>query len=254
MAKRKKRTPNQIEFQKQRRRLQQIIRRGEKKGYEFEQNLVPDMPKRVTKKQLEKIKGIKAEQLYNKAVYIDYTTGEIKPAQEQRKYVKELGHKKAVWHRQDRKRVEEIKQQLEQEYIDTYVEPDEPYEEETYSEPELPYYPTLSKIEWVRNAIASLERYVEDYRTHEKMPIEARKQTLLDIFEDTVTMMQDNLVELDNYLTVHEYEINQDLYAIQHASKNEDVEKSFANLARILNMGALSPNQAESMSYMSEYF
>ena len=52
MAKRKKKTENQKAYQKERRRLLQAVRRAEKQGYIFPEDIVPELPKRVTKKQL----------------------------------------------------------------------------------------------------------------------------------------------------------------------------------------------------------
>ena len=65
----KKYTQNQASFAKERKRIQRFIRRAEKRGYTFEENLVPDMPSRVTAKQLERIKALKPEELYKHATY-----------------------------------------------------------------------------------------------------------------------------------------------------------------------------------------
>ena len=51
MANRKKQTENQKAYQKERRRLLQAVRRAEKQGYIFPEDIVPELPKRVTKKQ-----------------------------------------------------------------------------------------------------------------------------------------------------------------------------------------------------------
>lgn len=78
MARNKKKLTNlQQQFQKERRRLQQFVRRANKRGYEFPDDIVPDRPKRVTKKRLEQIKNTKPDTLYNKAVWVDRSTGEI---------------------------------------------------------------------------------------------------------------------------------------------------------------------------------
>lgn len=65
----KKYTQNQANFAKERKRIQRFIRRAEKRGYTFEENLIPDMPSRVTAKQLERIKALKPEELYKHATY-----------------------------------------------------------------------------------------------------------------------------------------------------------------------------------------
>ena len=64
MAKRKKRTENQKAYQKERRRLLQAVRRAEKQGYIFPEDVVPQLPKRETTKQLENIQTIKPKQVY----------------------------------------------------------------------------------------------------------------------------------------------------------------------------------------------
>lgn len=75
--KKNKLTKNQIAFKKQVTRIKNFIRRATKRGYEFSDNVIPNMPKRVTKKSIEKIKNIKPKDLYSKASYLDKSTGEI---------------------------------------------------------------------------------------------------------------------------------------------------------------------------------
>ena len=94
MAKRNKQTKNQKEYQKERRRLLQAVRRAEKQGYIFPEDIVPKLPKRVTKKQLKNIQKIKPKQLYKKAIFVYQETGEIVPA-EQRK--QEADRRKEYW-------------------------------------------------------------------------------------------------------------------------------------------------------------
>lgn len=78
MARNKKKLTNlQQQYQKERRRLQQFVRRANKRGYEFPDDVVPDMPKRVTRKRLEQIKNTKPDVLYNKAIWVDHNTGEV---------------------------------------------------------------------------------------------------------------------------------------------------------------------------------
>lgn len=56
------------EYRRNRRRIQQFIRRGEKRGYTFNYSL-PETPKNITKKDLDKLKGITPDKLYSKAKY-----------------------------------------------------------------------------------------------------------------------------------------------------------------------------------------
>ena len=72
---RKKLTVNQQQWKKEVNRLKQFIRRAEKRGFTFD-DIIPETPKRVTKKQLNLIKSLKPNVLYSKAQYTDPQTGQ----------------------------------------------------------------------------------------------------------------------------------------------------------------------------------
>ena len=93
--KKNKLTKNQIAFKKQVTRIKNFIRRATKRGYEFSDNVIPSMPKRVTKKSIEKIKNIKPKDLYSKASYLDKSTGEIVSGSTGRKIERNLSSQKA---------------------------------------------------------------------------------------------------------------------------------------------------------------
>ena len=67
----------QKEYKKELDRLLRIIRKGEQEGYIFPDDVVPRLPKHVTQQQLEDIKRIRKEDLYEVASFVDRTTGEI---------------------------------------------------------------------------------------------------------------------------------------------------------------------------------
>lgn len=93
--KKNKLTKNQIAFKKQITRIKNFIRRATKRGYEFSDTVIPTMPKRVTKKSIEKIKNIKPKDLYSKASYLDKSTGEIVSGSTGRKIERNLSSQKA---------------------------------------------------------------------------------------------------------------------------------------------------------------
>ena len=72
----KKKTPEQQalerEVKKQRKRIQQFVRRAQKRGFSFPENIVPTLPKKITEKTLSRYKAMTPEQLYKKSVYTDY--------------------------------------------------------------------------------------------------------------------------------------------------------------------------------------
>lgn len=99
--KKNKLTKNQIAFKKQVTRIKNFIRRATKRGYEFSDNVIPTMPKRVTKKSIEKIKNIKPKDLYSKASYLDKSTGEIVSGSTGRKIERNLSAQKAKENRKN---------------------------------------------------------------------------------------------------------------------------------------------------------
>ena len=223
MAKRKKLTENQKAYQKERRRLLQAVRRAEKQGYIFPEDIVPEVPKRVTKKQLEKIQKTKPKQLYKKAEFVYKETGEVVPAEQRKQEVKQEAIRKA---KETRKRKKKI------------------------SIPNVPtYYPTISIIDTIRDRISELTREAKP-----PIPIENRKNELLAIFEDNLTLYSDNITEYEHYLEEHESEIADLLNVISYDSNAEQVSASFVSLGRILNTKSLSMSQAENLSTMAEYY
>lgn len=229
MVKRNKRTENQKAYQKERRRLLQAVRRAKKQGYIFPEDIVPELPKRVTKKQLEKIQKIKPKQLYKKAEFVYQETGEVVPAEQRKQEVKQEAIRKAKETRK-RKAKETRKKKI--------------------SIPSVPtYYPTISIIDTIRDRISELTREAKP-----PIPIENRKNELLSIFEDNVTAFDDNITEYEHYLEVHESEIAELLNVISYDSNAEQISASFVSLGRILNTQALSMSQAENLSMMAEYY
>jgi hypothetical protein len=223
MAKRNKQTENQKAYQKERRRLLQAVRRAEKQGYIFPEDIVPELPKRVTKKRLEKIQKTKPKQLYKKAEFVFQETGEIVPAEQRKQEVKQEAIRKAKETRKRKKKISTPNGQI--------------------------YYPTISIIDTIRDRISELTREAKP-----PVPIETRKNELLSIFDDTVTMFEDNIEEFENYLEAHESEIAELLNVISYDSDAEQISASFVLLGRILNTQSLSMSQAENLSMMAEYY
>ena len=74
-TKKKKPTLNQQLYQKELRRLKQFIRRTEKRGFHYAEDVIPKKPKRITKKSIERLQKLTPQVLYKKATYKDPTTG-----------------------------------------------------------------------------------------------------------------------------------------------------------------------------------
>ena len=126
----KEKTPEQKalekEVKKQRKRIQQFVRRAEKRGYSFSQNVVPTLPKKITEKTLSRFKAITPEQLYKKSVYTDYKGTQIKGTERR----KEERHIASVRAAQTRQRY--YQDRLDRQYAmerERYIESDRAYQD-----------------------------------------------------------------------------------------------------------------------------
>lgn len=74
---RKKLTPAQREYNKNRRRIKQAIKRLEKRGYIIPENILPKIPKRITNASVRRLEKINLDFIYKKSRFLDVTTGEL---------------------------------------------------------------------------------------------------------------------------------------------------------------------------------
>lgn len=96
MAKKKKQTPLQLDYKKQVKRLKQAIRRAENRGYIIPDNIIPEQPKRITRKSVERLKKITTKDIYAKAEKLDFETGELIPGETARKLERSEAAKKGA--------------------------------------------------------------------------------------------------------------------------------------------------------------
>ena len=87
---RKKKTTLQKEYSKQRRRLQSAIYRGRKLGYTFDENVLPKIPKKITKKSVERLAILKPSDLYKKAYFTTENGKKIKGTVARKKHLKNV--------------------------------------------------------------------------------------------------------------------------------------------------------------------
>lgn len=84
MAKRKKLSVVEKEYNKQRRRVQNYVNSMLDRGYEFKNQPLPDIPKKITKASINRLKAITAQSLYKKSSYT-YLSGQKISGTERRK-------------------------------------------------------------------------------------------------------------------------------------------------------------------------
>lgn len=147
-------TPLQQEYRKQRRRIQQFIRRAEKRGYQFSENVIPDKPKKITKGSVERLRKLTPEKLYKKSVYGgEATYGEIVKGTKGIQLERKKSAEKALETKKARQALRQRIPQETQKPLDLNVDIDYTYdvedftdtaqqEEPIYDEQENRYYPT----------------------------------------------------------------------------------------------------------------
>lgn len=69
MSKKHRKTANQESWNKEIKRLKQFVRRAEKRGFSFSEDIIPDKPQRVTKKAIERLKKLNPKEIYKQATY-----------------------------------------------------------------------------------------------------------------------------------------------------------------------------------------
>lgn len=222
------------EYMKERKRIQQAISREKKSGYIVPESLLPDIPKRITKASINRLKKITPKTIRSKSELVDFTTGEI--------ITKESSnYKKSVI--KTNKELVKLARQKQKKGMNDFNE----------TEGDLPIA-TFDVIEHIRNQIINLTRK-DGTRPVE---IEGRKQGLLKIFDDNVSYYEynDNFDLYYNYLLEKESDISEQLDEIYEDSGDEKrIQNHFIELANLLNMERpLSQTEAESISGEQEFY
>lgn len=222
------------EYMKERKRIQQAISREKKSGYIPPENLLPDIPKRITKASINRLKKIIPKTIRSRSELVDFTTGEI--------ITKESPiYKKSVV--KTNRELVKLARQKQKKEMNGFNE----------TEDGLPIA-TFDVIEHIRNQIINLTRK-DGTRPIE---IEGRKQGLLKLFDDNVSYYEYK-GELDlyyNYLLEKENDIAKQLDEIYEDSGDEKrIQNHFIELANHLNMERpLSQTEAESISGEQEFY
>lgn len=84
-----KQTLTKNEYAKQRKRLKQAIRRAEKQGYIFSEDILPKKPKRITKASVRRLAKITPELIRQKGKFLIEETGEIIPVKGNKAVIKQ---------------------------------------------------------------------------------------------------------------------------------------------------------------------
>ena len=248
MAKRKgsKQTPNQREYAKQLQRIKNAVKRAEKRGYIFDSDVVPQTPKRITKSAIQRLKEITTTKLYAKASYVVPDTGELVAGTEGRKIERNKSASKARITRQRKKK------------RDSFWEPEVSADDSTY-------YPDGGDIIFsnvVDSFIARLSEPTPDYLLNMKgkrykkresvlQESERAKHTLLSITNDVIAKEGESA--LGWRLQQRADDVSRLCDYVLFGSDASHIASACAELASIINGGALSMEQLQDIGEQEEY-
>lgn len=106
MAKKRKISKVRSEYNKERRRIQNFLKRAEKRGYIDTEDILPPVPKTVTQASVRRLKKLTANELYKKIKFVDRETGAIYSGTRGREIERELAGKKSAKTRRKNKQAE----------------------------------------------------------------------------------------------------------------------------------------------------
>lgn len=96
MAKRRKQTPAEKAYNRERRRIQRQITRMSQRGYVVPENILPPRPKRITEASVRRLQKITTPKLYERSRYIDLETGELLTGTEGRRLERQAAARRAA--------------------------------------------------------------------------------------------------------------------------------------------------------------
>lgn len=219
----KKLTQTQKEYRKQRRRVQQAVKRLEKIGYIFDEDVVPKIPKKITKASVQRLAKITPEKLREKSEYI---IGE--------EVVKYKTHKKEI-----RQEIKRIRQELKK-------------EKET---PVIDYIPTVSYIDNFRETVINSVPDNRAFYHGRNEPASFKdfsgyKNIIISLLDDSIAENGEQYVERllqENADTLSDY-----IEGAQYDSDENRVEHNLISVANILKGSPLTQIEAEQVSMLSE--
>ena len=267
-SRKKTQTPVQKEYYKQRKRIQNFISRAKKRGYVFEENILPNVPKKITQASVNRLKNLTAKELYKKGWYVQPTTGEAVEGLRGRFYERQKAAEKAKQTRKERIIARFIEQQAD---LDALNQTHDDWFDDDISEVDYNYTkPVVDK--W-----AEIGRRIKEEFPSQILVVPEKggkgkgfyadtftiANSLYELWRDTDDRVGDREA-LNRYVDEHEDEFADamDSIAIYTAGDGSVVithdmvfTNSISKLATFLNYGQmLTPDQSEGIGWMGDYY
>lgn len=229
----KKKTLNQLEYEKALKNLKRRIKAAEKRGFRFDKSeiLPSEKPKRITKKRIESIKKLN---IYAQkgTTYLDDESGKVVSGKAGQTLERKARAKKAAQTRRARKEQKQQKTSL-------------PTDTKEY----IPGYSAIESIENKLDEIINVENWKYLHKRITGGENSAIK--LKEIFQRTKQAYANAnaLNDFEKYLEKNAESINNALDVVMYASKQDELRNytsSYSKLAMIFNGGEI-PSQQDMM-------
>lgn len=273
MSKRKsnKLTANQQAYSKEINRLKRAVKRLEQRGYRFSDDIIPQMPARVTKSAIQRLQETTTRHLYAEATALNEDTGEIISGTEKRHLERKESAMKAVATRQKRLQEQQKEQGQEQ---GTQLEPKKGKNKavppikrgrDKKDKENEPYYPKGGNIiadNVIDNFISRLQEPSPTVYQHPSgktfkrreealRESERAKFTLLSLTYSVINEIGKE--ELGWRLQENAEQVGQLVDAVLYGSDASVIASACSELASIINGGALSMQQLSDIAEQEEY-
>lgn len=257
MAKKRKISKVRSEYNKERRRIQNFLRRAEKRGYIDTKDVLPPVPKTVTQASVRRLKKLTANELYRKLKFVDRETGTIYSGTRGREIEREQAGKKAARTRKENKEAERqfwegVQPGSTSSGSDVYTGSLPP------SGGEIIYDNIVEEIirrltEPIKAEVISFYYGRKFKRTTYLMElVQKRAQELVD-FIDSITK-KDGKSAIGWRLQDHAMELQQYIDYLLYASSSEQVELAFQAIMRVMKGAELTQSEKELVNAVAETY
>ena len=240
MAKKRKQTEAEKLYSKQLKRIKQFIRRAEKRGFIFEEDVIPQKPKKVTKASVRKLEKLTPEKLYKKSLYLEESTGEIEEAQKRRKEERKQSAKKAAKTRKERQKVRR----------NWTKEDAEKNREQLPSEGKESFKNTIDEF------VSRLQIDTSWLGRKKRRPVALQETIhtqgiLMNLINQQIELYGEE--EIGNRLQANSDKLSELLSIILWDSKAEAIQSATRVFAETLTSNSLMPSQLQELEQESEY-
>lgn len=228
-------TPNQLAYAHQIKLLKKRIATAEKSGFRFHENVVPQTPDRIYKRDIERVKALRGNRLYEYATALDEETGEILSGIEGAKLKRKESAKKG-------QRTRKKKQKQEEQYypqggniiagniVDSFIA--------KLNEPEPPLFPYRHKMS------REIENTLREMRTAKITILGLTHQIIKEIGKNALGWrLQERADDVENC-------INTIVYI---GSSAEAVASACRELAEIIKGSPLTFSELQDLGEQEEY-